>query len=109
MSTPFPRGTDAPAQSPLFWVNNKDRYLRQLLIRDIQSETGRELIVYFTDCERSNGEIDNSDDNYLSELLSARGSQNIDLLIETNGGITDATEKICAILRNANLDLRVIV
>lgn len=109
MTVPFPRGTDAPAQSPLFWVNNKDRYLRQLLIRDIQAETNRELIVYFTDCDRSNAEIDNSDDNYLSELLTATGTRNVDLLIETNGGQTDATEKLCSLLRNANLDLRVIV
>jgi hypothetical protein len=31
----FPRGKALPAQSPLFWVDQKDRYIRQLLIRDI--------------------------------------------------------------------------
>ena len=41
--------------------------------------------------------------------MSARKSDKIDLLLETNGGFTDATEKICAVLRNAKIDLRVIV
>ncbi|WP_334042675.1 SDH family Clp fold serine proteinase [Burkholderia ambifaria] len=105
----FPRTTDLPSQSPLFWVNHKDRYLRQLLIRDIEAETQRDLIVYFTDCDRSSAVIDQTDDTYLSELLTATKSKSVDLLLETNGGLTDATEKICAILRNAGLDLRVIV
>lgn len=109
MLEPFPRGSAPPAQSPLFWVNQKDRYLRQLLIRDIQTETKRDLIVYFTECDRSQAQIDQTDDIYLSELLGARSSDHVDLLLETNGGFTDATEKICAVLRNAKLDLRVIV
>lgn len=105
----FPRGVLAPKQSPLFWVNNKDRYLRQLLISDIQKDTGRDLLVYFTDCDRTLAQLDQTDDIYLSELLRARKSDSVDLLIETNGGFTDATEKICSVLRNAKLDLRVIV
>ena len=108
MTTLFPRGTDAPAQSPLFWVNNKDRYLRQLLIADIQAETQRDLLVYFTS-DHSNAQIDGGDDIYLSELLSARTSDQVDLMIETPGGYTDATEKVCSILRNAKVDLRVVV
>lgn len=83
--------------------------MRQLLIKDIEAITGRELIVYFTDCDGTNAQIDQSDDIYLSELLSARTQDKVDLLLETNGGFTDSTEKICSILRNANLDLRVVV
>jgi hypothetical protein len=105
----FPRNKTLPGQSPLFWVENKDRYLRQLLIGDIEADTGRDLLVYFTDCDRSNAQIDQTDDIYLSELLGDRRSGKVDLLIETNGGFTDATEKVCSVLRNANIDLRVIV
>lgn len=105
----FPRNSTPPGQSPLFWVENKDRYLRQLLIGDIEAETGRDLLVYFTDCDRSHAQIDQTDDIYLSELLGDRRSNKVDLLIETNGGITDATEKVCAVLQNAKIDLRVIV
>ena len=43
----FPRSDNLPSQSPLFWVEQKDRYLRQLLIRDIEERTQRRLVVYF--------------------------------------------------------------
>lgn len=109
MAECFPRTTDAPPQSPLFWVTHKDRYLRQLLIRDIQDLTGRNLIVYFTDCDRTNAQIDQSDDVALSELLTTCFGKPVDLLLETNGGATDATEKVCSLLRQAAPDLRVVV
>lgn len=105
----FPRTKDLPKQSPLFWVTHKDRYLRQLLIRDIQAETGRNLIVYFTDTDRTEAQIDPGDDQYLLELLNARSGSKTDLLLETNGGFTDPTEKICALFRQMAPDLRVIV
>lgn len=109
MPDTFPRTKDIPSQSPLFWVTHKDRYLRQLLIRDIEEVTGRELLVYFTDCDRSTATIDPADDTYLAELLNNRQKEQVDLLLETNGGYTDATEKICALLRKTAPDLRVIV
>lgn len=104
----FPRSKALPQQSPLFWVTHKDRYLRQLLIADIQAQTGRDLVVYFTDCDRTQAIIDITDDTFLTELLqSANGA--VDLLLETNGGNTDATEKVCALLRQRAPNLRVIV
>lgn len=109
MAATFPRSKDLPNQSALYWVSHKDRYLRQLLIKDIQEETGRCLIVYFTECEKSNAQIDTGDDVYFSELLTACAGKPVDLLLETNGGMTDAAEKICALLRHAAPDLRVIV
>jgi len=109
MSESFPRTTENPKQSPLFWVTHKDRYLRQLLIRDIQVLTQRKLVVYFSDCERTGAQIDPSDDIAISELLTACSGAPVDLLLETNGGFTDATEKVCGILRQAAPDLRVII
>lgn len=109
MSESFPRGTLLPAQSPLFWVTHKDRYLRQLLIRDIQTDTKRCLIVYFCDCNDPAAQIDGNDDLFIAELLNACAGAPVDLLLETNGGETDATEKICALLRTGAQDLRVIV
>lgn len=105
---PFPRGTALPKQSPLFWVNNKDRYLRQLMIRDIEAMTGRRLVVYFTDCT-SGAQVDPNDDAYLAELLGPVTGSPIDLLLETNGGYTDATEKIVSVLSAMAPDLRVLV
>ncbi|AOB32881.1 hypothetical protein AKI39_22270 [Bordetella sp. H567] len=109
MSDTFPRTKDLPTQSPLFWVTHKDRYLRQQLIRDIEDETKRDLVVYFTDCDRSAAQIDPADDACLVELLSDRRNAGLDLLLETNGGFTDATEKVCSILRAMAPDLRVII
>lgn len=109
MADCFPRNKEIPKQSPLFWVTHKDRYLRQQLIQDIQEDTGRELIVYFTDTERTNAQIDQGDDQYLYELLRQKQHGGVDLLLETNGGWTDPTEKICALLRQLAPDLRVIV
>ena len=99
-----------PTQSPLFWVTHKDRYLRQLLIRDIEEQTGRSLIVYYADCNSPVSNLDGNDDVYIAELLNALPKGNsVDLILETNGGATDATEKICSILRSAAPDLRVII
>lgn len=109
MDESFPRGTKLPNQSPLFWVANKDRYLRQLLIKDIQDTTGRDLIVYFTDTDRSLLQIDGGDDLHLIELLRGCKREGVDLLLETGGGMTDATEKVCAILRRLAPNLRVFV
>lgn len=110
-SSAFPRGTIHPQQSPLFWVAEKDRYLRQLLIRDIETSTGRPLLVYFMDCEVPDisAQIHPSDDVYLMELLRGQEGKAIDLLLETNGGYTDATEKIVSLLQNCCAELRVIV
>jgi Serine dehydrogenase proteinase len=104
----FPRGKALPLQSPLFWVGEKDRYIRQLLISDIEEMTGRRLIVYYSDCE-SPAQIDPSDDKYLLELVGDLGSAPADLLLETNGGFTDATEKVVSILRDQISDLRAII
>jgi hypothetical protein len=107
----FPRSLELPKQSPLFWVAEKDRYLRQLLIRDIEEQTGRRLLVYFADCERPDvaAQIHPSDDPYLAELLADTEKAPVDLMIETNGGYTDATEKFVSLLRQLSPDLRVIV
>jgi len=109
MSDCFPRNTNTPNQSPLYWVAHKDRYLRQLLIKDIEEITKRNLVVYFTDCDRTNALIEQSDDVVFYELLNKIEGKAIDLFLETNGGFTDATEKICGLLRQATDDLRVIV
>jgi ClpP class serine protease len=104
----FPRGTKLPDQSPLFWVHQKDRYLRQLLISDIEADTQRALAVYFTDTTTA-AQIDQNDDIYLGEVLGHVAGRPVDLLLETNGGFTDATEKVVTLVRNLTNDLRVIV
>lgn len=106
----FPRTTELPAQSPVYWVGQKDRYLRQQLIRDIEAMTGRRLIVYFANRFAPGSDINDDDPIFVTELLSdiAAGDP-VDLMIETNGGKTDSTEAIVSILVNRVKDLRVVV
>lgn len=104
----FPRGLSLPPQSPLFWVAEKDRYLRQLLLRDLEVRTGRRQVVYFTRCDTP-AQIDIDDDRLMSELLGDCDGTPIDLILETNGGYTDAAKKLLALLEPFRDRLRVVV
>jgi hypothetical protein len=104
----FPRSTELPSQSPLFWVEQKDRYLRQLLIRDLEELTKRRLVVYYAN-RFENAQIDNRDCTFAPELFGDVGNDPVDLLLETSGGATDATESLITLLRNVTKDFRVIV
>lgn len=108
MADRFPRTTELPSQSPLFWVSQKDRYLRQLLIRDIQQVTQRRLIVYFAN-RYENAQIDQRDIALMEELCRDVGGQPADLMLETAGGLTDATEGLISLTQTLAPDLRVIV
>lgn len=104
----FPRSIELPSQSPLFWVEQKDRYLRQLLIRDIEELTKRRLVVYFAN-RFENAQIDHRDCTFAAELFGDVGAEPVDLLLETIGGATDATESLVTLLRNLTKNFRVIV
>jgi hypothetical protein len=104
----FPRGKALPAQSPLFWVQQKDRYLRQLLIKDIEAQTDRRLVVYFAN-RSLNAQMDPTDPTYFVEMLEDVKAQPVDLLLETMGGWTDSTERIVSILEHMAPDLRIVV
>lgn len=109
MADYFPRTTDIPPQSPLFWVSQKDRYLRQLAIRDIEEKTGRRLVVYFSNRFEQGSDIDRRDPTYISELLLKIQDEPVDLFLETNGGLTDATESLVSLIKSCVKDFRVIV
>lgn len=102
----FPRTSEIPAQSPKYWAKEKDRYLRQLLISDIEEETGRELFVYFSRVDQAITETDGDD---FSEVLSATESKDIDILLHTPGGFVDAVEKFLSVLGHLEVTSRVIV
>ena len=103
----FPREKGLPSQSPLFWVEQKDRYLRQLLIRDIEELTQRRLAVYYAN-RFQNAQIDAKDPAYMAELLGDIADKPVDLLLETAGGNTDSTEALVSLIQNLVPDLRVI-
>jgi len=105
----FPRGKAMPAQSPLFWVQQKDRYLRQLLIKDIEETTGRRLLVYFANRYVKNSDINIGDVAHMQELLGDLDGAAADLFLTTTGGETDATEAVISLLNAHVTDLRTIV
>lgn len=105
----FPRTSELPSQSPQFWVEQKDRYLRQILIKDIQEITQRTLLVYFANRFEPGSDIDLRDGNLLAEVFADASGGPVDLLLETNGGSTDATEGLISYIRNVAQDFRVIV
>lgn len=102
----FPRTVDLPSQSAKYWAKEKDRYLRQLLIHDIEAITGRPLIVYFSQLSH---QIDHTDPDDLAEIISAISAKEVDLFIQTPGGLVDATEKIVSVLQKKFSDYRVII
>jgi ClpP class serine protease len=104
--TQFPRSAELPSQSSKYWAKEKDRYLRQLLISDIEEETGRELAVYFARLDQPILETDSDD---LSEIFEGINSNSVDLLIHTPGGLVDAVEKMVTVLRKRAQSYRVIV
>ena len=93
-------------QSAKYWAKEKDRYLRQLLIKDIENLTDRPLFVYFAQLDQ---QINHTDPDDLSEIFQATDLKYGDLFIQTPGGSVDATEKIISILRQRFDDYRVIV
>lgn len=102
----FPRTNDIPAQSPKYWAKEKDRYIRQYLIEDIESETKRPLIVYFSQLDQ---QINHTDPDDISEIIQGVEGKSVDLFIQTPGGLVDATEKIISLISHAFDDYRVIV
>ena len=104
----FPRTVDLPSQSPLFWVEQKDRYLRQLMIRDIEALTGRRLFVYFGN-RLENAQIDARDPSFIYEMLGDLNGSPFDLLLEVTGGFTDSTEAIISLIKSLSADFRVVI
>lgn len=102
----FPRTNKLPTQSAKFWVKEKDRYLRQLLITDIEEQTGRPLIVYHAQLDESISHWDSDD---LSEILDGVQGKSVDLMIQTPGGSVDACEKFITVLKSRLESYRVIV
>lgn len=104
----WPRDTTILHHSPLFFAENKDRFLRQLLIRDIQNATQRPLVVYFAS-PFFRASIRNEDVRRLYEVIEPYKNIPFDLLIETAGGETDATEGIVSLLQKHSPGFRAIV
>lgn len=105
----FPRGLGLPGSTPAFFAQHKERYLRQLMIRDIELLTGRRLLVAFSNPDRRPG-FRSRDLEGFREILSDLGAdEEFDLLIESPGGETDVAESIISMFRRAGNSFRAVV
>ena len=93
------------SRTPLSDSLRASRDSRQEMIRKINEETGRELIVYISLAES----IEVSDILGFSDLLHDTENSPIDLLIQSPGGDIDAAEKIVNLCRSRSSSFRVIV
>lgn len=99
-----------PLQSPLFYVNNRERYQRQEWIKQIEKVTNRRLITYVGNFSSAQGAINRSDVLPFSEILSdVPEDSDVDLLLHTPGGDPNATEQMVNSLLPKVKHLRVIV
>lgn len=100
---------EVPSQTPLFHSIHRDRYFRQELIRKIQTETQRTLIVYVANASHPGGIICRDDVLAFGDLLEGKKDIELDLLIQSQGGDIDQAEKIIYLCRARSRGFRVII
>lgn len=93
----------------LFRSIHKERYARQELIKKIELETGRTLIVYVANLSHPGGIISRDDIAPFGDLLEGKENIDLDLLLQSPGGDIDKAEKIVYMCRNRSKSFRVIV
>ncbi len=98
-----------PPQTPLYHATHKEWYSRQQLIKDIQGETQRELIVYIANLQHRGGGIDQNDVLAFGDLLHDKADSDLDLLLQSPGGSIDVAEKIIYMCRNSTKSFRVTI
>ena len=110
MSQNSPSSINSFGRTPLFEAMHAARYSRQTLIREIEEQTNRRLLVYFANIRHPLSGVDSSDIAPFQDLLSDCAKDcDIDLLLQTNGGDIDSAEKMVAMLRNRAASFRLIV
>lgn len=105
--------SDSPSvPTPYFEISHTDRYTRQNLIRKIEEQTKRRLLVYFANVGATDVDsgIDSSDIVLFQDLLyDFKKDDDVDLLLQTTGGDIDSAEKMVAMLRERAAGFRLIV
>lgn len=99
-----------PVQTPLFHSVNRDRYDRQEIIRQIESYTGRRLLVYIANLNHPQSSITRDDIAPFTELVATLNpGDNVDLMIQSPGGDPDAAENIINALISKAGHIRMII
>ena len=90
-----------------------DLQQRLRLMQEIESITGRGLLVYAADLQKANAPvpntIDRSDKVGFSDLVNGYEGKPIDILLESPGGLAEAAEEIVGLLRSRCPSIRFVV
>lgn len=109
----WPWDSGATVSNTIEWVAQRDRCLRQALIREIEELRGRPLIAMVhmqSPDPRRTVQLDESDILYLADAFERiAAAEEFDLLIHTLGGSTDATQSMLEYLYNCRKTFRAIV
>ena len=100
---------NVPKQTPLYHAIQKERYLRQQQIKDIQDHTHRDLIAYVANVQHPEAGIGQSDVLAFGDFLQDKAGADLDLLLQSPGGDIDVAEKLIYMCRNNTKTFRVIV
>jgi ATP-dependent protease ClpP protease subunit len=100
----------SPSKTPMFTAMHAQRYQRQLLIRQLESDTKRKLLCFVSGHA---GQVSRDDTaGFVDMLHNVSSGEPVDLLLHTPGGDIDAAEKLITLLRTTvgeGGSLRVIV
>lgn len=102
-------------QDYLFSVKDGKQHqqIRIQLMKQIEGETGRRLIVYAVDFKKGTPGVPNTieadDKTGFSDLIEGLESQPLDIFIRSPGGSAEAVEQLVAMLRENFTDIRFIV
>jgi ATP-dependent protease ClpP protease subunit len=98
------------SRSPLYEALNQARYHRQSIIRAIEDNTKRRLIIYYANIQHLASGISAVDVAPFHELvMDCDQDSDIDLILQTPGGDADAAEKLVIMLRSRAKSFRLIV
>lgn len=97
-----PEGRGSPVEAPrysktpMFEATHAPRYHRQALIKEIEAQTGRQLLCYVSGDKR---QIERDDTLGLMDLLhNVDPGADLDLMLHTAGGDVDAADKLLQII-----------
>lgn len=86
------------SKTPLFTASHAARYQRQMLIKELEAETGR-ILLCFVGGERA--EIERNDTAGFVDLLhNVHAGDQVDLMLHSVGGDIDAAEKLIRLVRS---------
>lgn len=91
------------------YKNNGQDIIRRNYIKDLSEYTGNDTIIYFSSFRTGGISIDNSDIQGFMTCINGLKNENLDLIIHSPGGSSEAAEQIVQYLRSKYKRIRAII